>query len=150
MGATPRSQIDALGEPAMAIVVVATAEGLGNERIESQQKAYAEERGRVEDGVAKSDGADRDGTELADHDGVDDALGHPAEFAEDDGDSEASERGQFPLPLILRAHPAILMASVSIHDEADAGADRVSAGGRCPMRPGWACRLWTSRSRRSR
>jgi hypothetical protein len=93
-------QIDALREPAMAVVVVLAAVGLGDQGIEAEQQADAEERWRVEDGVADGDGSDGRWTEAADHDGVDDALGHPAEFAEHDGDGQLRQGGQFPLPLL--------------------------------------------------
>jgi hypothetical protein len=94
----------------MAIVVVLAAVGLGDDGVQAEQQADAEERGRVENGVADGDGSDGGRAEATDHDGVDDALGHPAQLAEDDRYGQFCQGGQFPfpnLPRLLR-HPLSL------------------------------------------
>ena len=85
-------QVDRLGQGAMAIVIVTAAEGLGDERVEAEQEANAEEGGGIENGVADADGADGGRAETAHHDGVHDRHGDPAEFREHDGDRQQQER----------------------------------------------------------
>ena len=94
-------QIDALRQPAMALVVIVAAVGLGDQRVEAEEQADAEERRRVVDGVAEGDRADGGGAQRADHDGVDDALGHPAELAQDDRNRENNERAEFGCPVVF-------------------------------------------------
>src|SRR5215469_3245773 len=94
-------EIDTLREPVMAGLVVAAAVGVGDERVEAEDEADAEERWRVVNGVAHGDSADCGGAEPADHDGIDYALKHPAEFAEHNGDGERDHGTQFPSPLGL-------------------------------------------------
>jgi len=87
--------VDGLGEGAVAVVEAAGAPGLRDEGVEAEEKADAEEGGRVVDGVAESDGADGVRSETADHDEVDDGHGHPAELGEDDGNGEGEESAEF-------------------------------------------------------
>ena len=79
----------------MAVVEAAGAPGLRDEGVKAEEKADAEEGGRVVDGVAEADGADGVGSETADHDEVDDGHGHPAELGEDDGNGEGEESAEF-------------------------------------------------------
>jgi len=117
-GREDKREVDALREPAMALVEVAASIGLRDERVETEEDAYAEERGRVIDGVAHADGADGFGAETAHHDGVHDRHGHPSKLRENDWDGEREQRTQFALPLYLFSvdgHPASV---------ANAGVDR--------------------------
>ena len=85
----------------MAGFVVATAVGLGDEGVESEKKADAEDGGCVVDRVAEGDGSNGGWTERADHDGIDDGLEHPTDFTEDDRESERNHGAQFPSPIEL-------------------------------------------------
>jgi glutathione peroxidase len=95
-------EIDALRQPAMAFVVILAAVGLRDQRVEAEQKAHAEERWCVVDGVADGDRADSRRAKLAHHDGVDHALRHPAQLAEDDGNCERDHGAQFASPVGVR------------------------------------------------
>ncbi len=79
----------------MAVVEAAGAPGLRDEGIEAEEQADAEQRRRIVNGVAESDGADGVRTEAADHDEIDDGHGHPAEFGKDDGNGEGEEGAEF-------------------------------------------------------
>jgi hypothetical protein len=94
-------KVDALGEPVMACVVVFSAVCLCNEGVEAEHEADAEERRHVEDRISDRDSSDGSGTQAADHDGVDDALRHPAQFAEDDGNGERGHGAEFACPIGL-------------------------------------------------
>jgi hypothetical protein len=76
---------DAGGKPGAAFVAVAAAEGLGNESIEAEQHAEAEDGEGVIEPVAKSDGAEHEAACLAGHEGIDDAHAHPAELGQYQG-----------------------------------------------------------------
>jgi len=75
----------------VALIEIATAPCLRNEGVETEQQSNAEERWPVIDGVAEAHGSNGDGTELADHDEIDDAHGHPAELGQHDGAGELEQ-----------------------------------------------------------
>ena len=86
----------------MAAVIILAAIALRYQGIEAEQQSDPEKRWRIEDRVAQSDGANRRGTEFANHDGVDHALGHPAEFAQHNRNRQRHQRAQFRAPLRAR------------------------------------------------
>src|SRR5258706_5257529 len=81
----------------MAIFALACAEGLRDQRVQANQETATEEGYYVEDAGADADGADGVGAvwQVADHDGIDDAHGHPANFGEDEREREAQGRAHF-------------------------------------------------------
>ena len=84
---------EAVVEPAVGFVVAAGAVGLGEEGVEREQDAGdAEGEGVVED-LTERGGGDVDGRvgHVADHDGVDDAHGHPAELGGDEREGEGED-----------------------------------------------------------
>jgi len=95
-------QIDALRQPAMAIVMILAPISLRDQRVQPQQQAEAEERRREVDGIAQSDGPDGRRPQLAHHDGVHNALGHPAQLAQHHRNRQRDHRGEFRSPLGLR------------------------------------------------
>jgi hypothetical protein len=94
-------EVNALGEPVMAGIMVAAAIGLRDKRVETEEQANAEEAGSVVDSVAERDRADGGGAETTDHNDVHDRLQHPADFAEDNGNGKHDHRAQFPSPIGL-------------------------------------------------
>ena len=81
---------EAVEEPAVGLVESSGAVGLGEVGVEAEQDAGdAEGDGVVED-LAEGGGGDGEGGvgHVPDHDGVDDAHGHPAEFREDERDGK--------------------------------------------------------------
>ena len=70
------------------------AEGLGDEGVEAEEDAADAEGEGVEDDLGECGGGHGDGgvREAADHAGVDDGHGHPAELAGDEGRGEPEER----------------------------------------------------------
>ncbi len=77
-------------EPAVGLVEAACAVGLGEVGVEAEEDAGdAEGDGVVED-LAESAGGDGKGGvgHVSDHDGVDDAHGHPADFGQDERKGE--------------------------------------------------------------
>ena len=80
-------------EPAVSFVVAACSVGLGEVGIEGEQNSGDSEGKRVVEDLAEGSGGDVDGGVLhvADHDGVDDAHGHPAKLGRDEGQSEEED-----------------------------------------------------------
>ena len=93
-GSDGEAEINAVDERAVAVFALASAEGLGDEGVEADEEAFAEEGEDEEEAGADADGADGFGAvgETADHHGVDDDHAHPADFGEDERKGEA-ERG---------------------------------------------------------
>ena len=60
----------------------------------AQQQADADDRDEIEKDVAYTDGADRRGTERADHDRVHDAHEHPAKFGKYDRTGKTQQFGE--------------------------------------------------------
>ena len=75
----------------MAVFALAGAEGLRDEGVETDKQAAAEEAEDVDEDAAEADGGDgyRAVGKTADHHGVDDGHGHPAEFGEDEREGQA-------------------------------------------------------------
>jgi hypothetical protein len=73
-------EIDALREPLMTDMEIAPSPGLRDDRVQPEQDADAEERRSVVRGAGYADRADSFRAETADHDGVDDAHGDPADL----------------------------------------------------------------------
>src|SRR5579885_1030989 len=75
----------------MTILAPARAKGVGNQRVQSDEKASTEKGQHVEEIGADADGADGGGAvrQAADHHGVPDAHGHPADFGENQREGEA-------------------------------------------------------------
>ena len=87
-------QVDALREPLMTDLEVAASPGLRDDRVQTEQDADAEERRSIVRGAGDADCADSLWTEPADHDGVDDAHGDPAELRQDDRNGQRKQRAQ--------------------------------------------------------
>jgi len=83
----------------MAGIVVFASVGLRHQRIQPQQQAKGAERGWKADRVSQSDRTDSRRTEFAHHDGVNDALCHPAQFAQHHRNSQRDHRAQFRSPI---------------------------------------------------
>src|SRR5215467_2707386 len=84
------AEINAVDERAMAVLALARAKGLRNERVESDEQAVAEKGQHVEQVGADADGTDGAGAvrKMADHHGVHDAHAHPADFGKNQRQSE--------------------------------------------------------------
>jgi hypothetical protein len=90
----PGGEEKAVEEPAVGLVEAACAVGLGEIGVEAEEDAGdAEGDGVVED-LAEGGGGDgeRGVGHVSDHDGVDDAHGHPADFGEDERQGEREHR----------------------------------------------------------
>ena len=87
---------ESVEEPAVGGVDFFGAEGLGDEGVEAEEDAADAEGEGVEDDLGEGGGGHGDGgvREAADHAGVDDRHGHPAELAGDEGRGEPEERGE--------------------------------------------------------
>ena len=86
--ASPAARNRPMEEPAIGLVETACAVGLGEIGVEAEEDAGdTKGDGAVED-LAESAGGDgeRGVGHVSDHDGVDDAHRHPAEFGEDERD----------------------------------------------------------------
>ena len=94
-------QVHALRQPVVARIVVAAAVGLRHQRVQPQHQPDAEQRRRVEHGIAHGHGTNRRRPQLAHHDGVHHALQHPAQLAENDRNRQRDHRTQFVPPIGL-------------------------------------------------
>jgi hypothetical protein len=81
-------------QPPVALVEPPGAVGLRHERVEAEQDPQAEDRQGHEETAADADGADGFRTEAADHERVDHAHEHPAEFGEHDRRGKAQHRAE--------------------------------------------------------
>ena len=95
------AEVEGLDQPSAALVEAAGAIGLGDQGVQAQQQADAEDgHGEVE-GAPQADRADGLGAEAADEEGVDDAHGHPAQLGQDHGPGQPEhgpQLGSHPLP----------------------------------------------------
>jgi hypothetical protein len=85
---------EAVEKPAVGLVEAACTVGLGEEGVEAEEDAGdAEGDGVVED-LTEGGGGDGEGWvgHVSDHDGVDDAHGHPAEFGKDEREGKGEHR----------------------------------------------------------
>jgi len=84
------AEVDAVDEGVVAVVAPAGAEGLGDERVQADQEALAEENEDEKKAGSDADGGDGLGTvgEAANHHGVHDGHGNPADFGEDEGEGQ--------------------------------------------------------------
>ena len=91
------AEIDAVDEGVEAIFAAAGAEGLGNEGVEADEEAFAEEDEDEEEAGADADGGDGLGTvgKAANHHGVHDGHADPADFGEDERDGEVESGAKF-------------------------------------------------------
>ena len=78
----------------MASCVFFGAEGLGDEGVEAEEDAADAEAEGVEDDLGEGGGAHGEGGvgQVAEHDGVDQRHGDPAELAGDERQSQVDER----------------------------------------------------------
>src|SRR5262245_64630888 len=79
----------------MTFVLATRAKRVRDERVESQQQAHGEDADRHEERTADADCADRLRTNAADHQRVDDAHRHPAEFRHHDWHGQREHRTEF-------------------------------------------------------
>ena len=91
------AEIDAVDERGVAVFAMAGAEGLRDEGVQADEKAFAEEGEDDEEAGGDADGADGFGGigKAADHHGVHDDHAHPADFGEDERKSEAEGGAKF-------------------------------------------------------
>ena len=92
-----KAQVDAVDERAVAVFAVAGAESLRDERVESDKDTFPEESEHDEKAGRDANGSDGLGgiREPADHHGVDNDHAHPADFGENERESEAKGRAEF-------------------------------------------------------
>ena len=92
----------------MAIRHPAGAIGLRYHRVETQQQITAKHRAGEEQNAAKAHGADGDSAvrQAADHDGVDDAHGIPAQFGKHQRPGQRQQRPPFAPDVIETGHLA--------------------------------------------
>lgn len=85
---------EAVEEPAVGFVEAACAVGLGEVGVEAEEDAGDTEGDGVVEDLAERGGGDREGGvgHVSDHDGVDDAHGHPADLGEDQRKGEREDR----------------------------------------------------------
>ena len=81
----------ALMQPPHAVVEASGAGGAGDERIEAEHQPRAENHDRREHAAAHARCGNRCRPEPSDHDRVDEAHAHPADFSEDNGAGETEE-----------------------------------------------------------
>jgi hypothetical protein len=81
---------EAVEEPAVGLVEAAGTVGLGEVGIEAEEDTGDAEGYRVVEDLAQGGGGDGESRvgRVSDHDGVDNAHGHPAEFGEDEREGE--------------------------------------------------------------
>src|SRR5579884_2471356 len=93
----------------MTILAPARAKGVGNQRVQSDEKASTEKGQHVEEIGADADGADGGGAvrQAADHHGVHDAHGHPADFGENQREGEAERGAKFGAEIVGDASLAL-------------------------------------------
>jgi hypothetical protein len=81
----------------VAIFALASTEGLGHEGVQANEETFTEKGEDDEEAGADADGADGFGAvgKTADHHGVNDGHAHPADFGEDERESEAEGGTEF-------------------------------------------------------
>ena len=91
------AQIDAVDQGGVAVFAAACTKGLGDERVQADEKPFAKEGKDDEDAGADADGSDGFGTvgEATDHHGVDDDHAHPADFRKDEGQGQVKRGTEF-------------------------------------------------------
>jgi hypothetical protein len=88
---------EAVDEPAVGGVALVGTEGLGDEAVETEEDAGDAEAEGVVEVRGEGGGAHGEGGvgEMAEHDGVDQRHGDPAELAGDERQGEAEQRREF-------------------------------------------------------
>jgi len=91
------TEIDPVDEGTVAVFTPASAESLRDEGIEADEDAFGEESEDDEEARRNADGADGFSgvRKAADHHGVDNGHGHPADLGEDEGKGEAEGGAEF-------------------------------------------------------
>ena len=91
------TKVDAVDERAVAVFATASAEGLGDEGVEANEEAFAEEGEDDEEAGADADSTDGLGAvgQAAHHHGVDDDHAHPADFGKDEGEGQVQSGAKF-------------------------------------------------------
>ena len=86
-----------MDEPAIGWLALVGAEGLGDEAVEAEEDAGDAEAEGVVEMLGESRGAHGEGGvgQMAEHDGVDQGHGDPAELACDEREREAEQRREF-------------------------------------------------------
>src|SRR5437667_203643 len=81
----------------MAILPLSRAEGLRNQRVQTDEKPTAKESQHMHKNASQTDRRDGRGAvgEPTDHHGVDDGHAHPAEFGEDERNRELQGGAEF-------------------------------------------------------
>ena len=91
------TEVDAVDEGGVAVFATTSAKGLGDEGVEADEKTFPKEGEDNEDAGGNADGANGfSGVgQAADHHSVDDNHGHPADFGEDERESEVKGGAKF-------------------------------------------------------
>ncbi len=93
---------EAVEEPAVGFALLLGAEGLGDEGVEAEEDAADTEAEGVEEDLSEGGGAHGEGGvgEVAEHDGVDQRHGDPAELTGDERDGEMDQRREFAADVV--------------------------------------------------
>ena len=96
-GSDGQAKVDAVDEGSVAVFAAARSEGLGDQGVEADEEAFAEEGEHDEKTGGDADGPDGFGGvgKAADHHGIDEHHAHPADFGEDERKSEAQSGAEF-------------------------------------------------------
>ena len=95
-------QINALRQPPVALIMIASSVSLRYERVEAQQQADPEQRWCVADCVSQRDCSNSYRAQPPHHDVVDDTLRHPAKLAEHNRNGERNHRRKLGPPFGAR------------------------------------------------
>jgi len=89
-GRQGEAEVDAVDQRVEAVFGATSAEGLGNQGVEADEEAFAEEGKDEEEAGADADGGDGLGAvgEAADHHGVHDGHADPTDFGEDEREGQ--------------------------------------------------------------
>src|ERR1700687_1441451 len=110
------AKLNAVHQGAVAVFAFTGAEGLGDESVQADQQPAAEKSHDIENAGADADRTDGAGAigQMADHDGVDDAHGHPADLREDQRQRKVQRRAHFGAKCFQAEHgSAASLGSVS-------------------------------------
>jgi hypothetical protein len=96
-GSESEAEVDSVDERGVAVLATARTERLRNKSVQANEEALTEKGEYQEEAGADADGADGFGAvgKTADHHGVNDGHAHPADFGEDERESEAEGGTEF-------------------------------------------------------
>ena len=135
-GSDGEAEVDAIEERGVAVFAMTCAERLGDEGVQADKDAFAKESEDDEQAGGDADGTNGFGAvrEAADHHSVDDDHAHPADFGEDERESETKGGAELVAEDRHEGHRVEgrrYQISVVRYQEAD-GAERQGTGDREP------------------